>query len=116
MALAGYAAEASLYRTGRSYVGRNRPTGNAGAMVVPQLDCGAGCALKWQVCNIGCVSSGPFLPLCLAACGGALALCLNGCPSGGGGGGGGSGGNRVCCERDPSGRCRIFKPPGGQCP
>jgi hypothetical protein len=39
------------------------------------------------------------------------------CNRGGGGVGvGGGGGGRVCCEWDRNGRCRLWRPPGGQCP
>jgi hypothetical protein len=115
MPLPGYAAETSLYRTTTAYQGRD--IGYAPRAVIAQaVDCGILCALKWQACNIGCASSGPFAPFCLAGCGISFGSCLNNCPSGGGGGGGGAGSGRVCCERDETGRCVIFKPPNGQCP
>jgi hypothetical protein len=107
MGLPGYAAEASLYRTSRSYRGARRgPAGDSGLTVVAQqIDCSGLCAIKWQLCNIGCATgSGPLVFLCLAACGVAFGLCLNDCPSGGGGGG-----VPRCC---PPGRtCRC----GGRC-
>lgn len=37
-------------------------------------------------------------------------------PGGGGGGGGGGSDGRVCCEFDAQGRCRLWRPPNGQCP
>jgi hypothetical protein len=117
MALPGYVAEGSLYKTSQSYRGAyGGQAGYAGATVIAQLDCQDSCALKWQACNIGCAAgSGPLVGLCLAGCGVAFAVCLDDCPSGGGGGGGG-GGHRVCCEWDQRGRCTIWRPLGGVCP
>lgn len=123
MALPGYAAEASLYRTSGSYRGApSSPIGDVGLNVVAQqLDCGTLCAIKWQVCNIGCaISGGIFLPFCLAGCGVAFGLCLSDCPSGGGGGGGTSGccpPGRSCCGSCESGRCDdACVLPGQSCP
>ena len=124
MALPGYAADASLYRTRQSYRGAySGPIGADGRTVLSQqVDCNTLCAIKWQVCNIGCAtSSGPLVFLCLAACGAAFGLCLNGCPSGGNGGGGGGtppecGLGRRCCERDENGRCTICIPNNASCP
>jgi hypothetical protein len=107
MALPGYAAEASLYRTSRSYRGASGLADDSSlAVVAQQISCEASCAIRWQLCNIGCaVGTGPLVLLCLAACGASLGFCLGGCPSGGGGGGG----VPQCC---PPGRtCRC----GGRC-
>jgi hypothetical protein len=107
MALPGYAAEASLYWTSRSYRRVSSLADDSGlAVVAQQIDCNTLCAIKWQVCNIGCATStGPLVFLCLAACGAAFGLCLSGCPSDGDGGGG----VPRCC---PPGRtCRC----GGRC-
>jgi hypothetical protein len=108
MALPGYAAEASLYRTSGCYRGASSsPVGDAGLTVVAQqIDCDALCAIKWQACNIGCaISGGIFAPFCLAACGVTFGLCLNDCPNGGGGGGG----VPQCCPQGRTCRC------GGRC-
>jgi hypothetical protein len=122
MAIPGYSAEASLYKTTRLYRGYSGVAGvDAGPNVVAQqIDCSLGCALKWQACNIGCaVGSGPFLPLCLAGCGVQFALCLNSCPSNGGPPPPPPGdcprGQR-CCERDVNGQCTLCVPAGAQCP
>jgi hypothetical protein len=123
MALPGYAAEASLYRTSRSYRGApsSLATDVGQTVIAQQIDCDALCAGKWQACNIGCaISGGIFLPFCLAGCLVAFGLCLSDCPSGGGGGGGGGSGEcgigRRCCERDENGRCTICIPNNAQCP
>jgi hypothetical protein len=107
MAVPGYAADASLYRTSGYYRGASSgPAGDVGLTVVTQqVDCDALCAIKWQACNIGCaISGGIFLPFCLAGCLVSFTSCLNDCPNGGGGGGA-----PRCC---PVGRtCRC----GGRC-
>jgi hypothetical protein len=54
MALPGYATEASLYRTGRSYRGASSLANDSGlAVVAQQIPCDVLCAIRWQVCNIG---------------------------------------------------------------
>jgi hypothetical protein len=124
MAIPGYAAVASLYKTTRLYRGCSGVAGvEAGPNVVAQqIDCETGCALRWQLCNIGCaISTGPLVPLCLAACGASLAICLNGCPPSGGSPPpppppGECPRGRRCCERDPDGRCTLCVPEGAQCP
>jgi hypothetical protein len=126
MALPGYAAEASLYRTSRSYRGASGgPADDSGlAVTAQQIACDDLCAIKWQVCNIGCaISGGILLPFCLAGCGVAFGLCLDDCPSGGGGGGGGGGtsgccpAGRRCCGSCASGKCDdACIGPGQSCP
>jgi hypothetical protein len=122
MTLPGYAADASLYRTSRSYRGSSGGSARlAGpAVVAQQLDCHTSCALRWELCNLGCaVGTGPLVLLCLAACGASFGLCLNACPPTGGGGGGPTpecGIGRRCCERDETGRCTLCVPNNAVCP
>ena len=56
MGLPGYRAEASLYRSGRSYGGGTITAGgDAGTMVIPQQ--GPGCTVscdEWSTCNQTC--------------------------------------------------------------
>jgi hypothetical protein len=70
MSLPEYAAEASLYRTSRSYQGFNGGTaGNAGQTVVAQqfggllgLRCQDSCGLDYGACLLGCAfASGPLM-------------------------------------------------------
>ena len=122
MNMLGFTGEASLYKTTQSYRGtRRRPAGGAGSTVVTQqLDCDNKCAIKWQLCNIGCAAgSGPFVPFCLAGCGYSFYSCLDDCPSGGGGGGppGCCPRGRRCCGSCASGRCDdACIGPGQSCP
>ena len=97
MAIPGYAAEASLYKTTwlyRGYSGISR--GDAGSSVVAQqLTCEQNCEAAAAICVAACF---PFNPLCLAACFAGLVVCQAACPPfpGGVGGGGGTGGPCRC--------------------
>jgi hypothetical protein len=111
MALPGYAADASLYRTSQPYRGtRSEPVGDAGTTVVAQqitFTCRDSCVASALLCGLGCAwATGPFAWVCPLLCVGGLALCLGRCPPDIVGGGGGV---PQCC---PPGRtCRC----GGQC-
>jgi hypothetical protein len=87
MTIPRYAAEASLYRTSRSYRGTHRgPSGAAGATVIAQQD-----------------------PCAIVGGGG-------GGSGGGGGGPRDCPPGRRCCERDLAGRCTLCIPNNAQCP
>ena len=135
MTAPGYCAERSIYRSRVNY-----PTAPSARWLTGRRSCspwGAGSSRDWSaerglraqllVCADACVVTGG------AACYGCIVTSLavlgfGGCAdciptkflpdgSGSGGGGGGGGSVRQCCERDPvTVWCRLYKPPGGQCP
>ena len=119
MALPGYAAELSLYRTSRSY--RTLSGGLAGVagptVLAQQTECQSSCASDANVCRTLCIIFASFFTgLCINACNAAYDDCLNDCSSGGGGSPPECGQGRRCCERDENGRCRICIPANAQCP
>jgi|GEM_PF-2407220 hypothetical protein len=110
MNMAGFTAEISLYKTGRSYGGYSGTLGfdTASTVIAQQFDCDTNCVIS--LCRRGCGVN----PVCLIECLLDAQSCFSGCSSGSGGGGGCASG--VCCERDDRGRCVICKPVNGECP
>lgn len=140
MTMPMFNADASLYRAQnhyRSTAAANHP-GDEGLTVIPQscgwfkgAFCGTVIGLGAVACTALCYyGPGPCLACWTAELGGVYQTCHDCIPAwmralvdaasgdGGGGGVGGGGGSdgRVCCEMDESGRCRIWRPPGGACP
>jgi hypothetical protein len=129
MAVPGYAAEASLYRTSRSYRGvRRGPAADTGQTVVAQqlIACRDWCVILGIACGVGV---GVGVPATLGAasfgifgCALGFASCLDLCPPDTApvGGGGGTppecGVGRRCCDRDESGRCTMCVPTNAKCP
>ena len=91
MNIPGFAAQASLYKSGQAYWGL-RGGGNTAPRVVAALLCEAICELEYSACAVLCGLN----PACQVPCDRALVRCLNGC-LGGGGGGGAGGGAKGCC-------------------
>jgi hypothetical protein len=127
MTVPGYAAEASLYRTNRSYRGvRRGPAAAAGQTVVAQqlIACNDKCAIELGLCEFLCALSAeaPVVTVaCVLSCWVLFGLCLDDCPPdtapvGGGGTPPECGVGRRCCERDESGRCTICVPNNANCP
>jgi hypothetical protein len=139
MSIPRFTADNTIYPSSGNYRQRSGQVSVSAREPVVQLqDCGffeglvcaGGVAGAIAICADACVVTGGLA--CYGCITGALAvLGIGGCadciptqylPSGGsnGSGGGGSGGggiNRECCERDPrTGRCTLYKPPGGECP
>jgi hypothetical protein len=132
MTLPGYAAEASLYKTAQLYRGYYSGVSSidAGASVIPQLDCSDYCVLDDALCiaaattaaTVTAAATGGVLApvdawgyvIALALCQANLVSCNSQCPpSGGGGGGGGGGGStggcppgyKCCGGYDNKGKC-----------
>jgi hypothetical protein len=129
MTVPGYAAEASLYRTNRSYRGvRRGPAADTGQTVVAQqlIPCRDWCIILSAACLVGVGVAEPetlgVASFGIFACALGLASCLDMCPPDTApvGGGGGTppecGVGRRCCERDESGRCTICVPNNAKCP
>jgi hypothetical protein len=104
MNIPGFDAEMSLYKSARLYQGSYLEVSRIGtrASLVPQLDCDTTCALKWEICNIGCAFGGGGF-LCVPGCLGELLDCESKCSDDGGGG------PALCCP-NPN---RPYCCPGG---
>ena len=123
MSLPSFAAEASVYRTSRSYRGSSgRTADNAGQRTVvgqqfgflSLFSCQASCFWGWFPCMAIC-SFSPSSGHCELVCRLEHEWCLNRCEAGGPSPGECPRGQR-CCERDESGRCTICVPSGAECP
>jgi hypothetical protein len=85
MALPGYTADATLYKTMRSYRRHSSASGFSSTPIIVAQDlgsCTALCAVRWQISNALCSSSigvPPLFVLCLAGAGIAFGLCLDSC-------------------------------------
>ena len=108
MNIPGFAAQASLYKSGQAYWGLGGG-GNTAPRVVAALLCEPGCALDVGLCVLGCIPD--LNPICVTTCVVAGVKCLNGCGGGGGAGGGAKGccpiGKKCCgqCHRVPERGC-----------
>jgi hypothetical protein len=124
MALPGYAADRSLYQSGRSYRGHRRPSGIDGGtrllLAQDETACRLLCQGRFFLCGLGCTASGPLGALCALGCFVDAVTCMEACNPPGGGGGSGGGGEcgvgRRCCERDETGQCTLCVPNAAQCP
>jgi hypothetical protein len=78
----GFAAEASLYKTGQAYRGYNGMANGAAArgVVAQQLDCQGSCALQYGACLL---TTGGIAAI---VCYGLFVYCMINCPQPGGGG------------------------------
>jgi hypothetical protein len=93
MAIPGYAAEASLYKTTRLYRGYSGVAGveEGPNVVAQQIGCEAACRASFAICLNGCPPPPPPPP--------------RECPRG-----------QRCCERDVNGDCALCVPEGAECP
>ena len=104
MDIPGFAAEASLYKTGRVYRGYSRG-GDTAPSVVAALSCDNACHLDLATCIALC----GFLDFpCDALCGLHWVQCNNQCPSGGG-----VGGRQPACPKGTKCCGQFIKHPGG---
>jgi hypothetical protein len=110
MNIPGFAAQASLYKSGQAYCGLGGG-GNTAPRVVAALLCETGCELDVGLCVLGCIPD--LNPICVTTCVVAGVNCLNGC----GGGGGAGGGAKGCCPigKKCCGQCNRVPGKGVQC-
>jgi hypothetical protein len=110
MNIPGFAAQASLYKSGQPYWGLGGG-GNTAPRVVAALLCENSCYLDVGICTLGCISD--LNAACVALCVAAGVKCLNGCAGGGGAGGGAKG----CCPigKKCCGQCVRVPGKGVQC-
>jgi hypothetical protein len=103
MSVPTFTAEVSLYKSTRLYRGHSgRTRVDTASNVVPaDTTCEIGCGVADGICLGLCTASGPFFPLCAAACQTATVACLLNCQDGGG--------DPSCCP--PGTTCRC----GGHC-
>jgi len=104
MDMPGFAAEASLYRSGQIY-SRYRKANYTPSGLVPALSCREACGLTAAICGATCAW---WNPICELGCALALGICLEQCSSDGDGGGSGGGGG-LCCPFGSTCKC------GGRC-
>ena len=71
MIIPGFTAEASVYRTTRSYrATTGGPLGLTAPSITPQLDCSSKCTAAYTLCLLGCPGAGGLcIPECFLAFG-----------------------------------------------
>ena len=109
MIIPGFTAEASVYRTTRSYRATTGSLGLTASSITPQLDCSSKCAAAYTLCLLGCAGAGGF---CIPECFLAFGACEDGCSSGGSGGGGPGPNPRCGCPAGTVCQGGCVKEPG----